>query len=191
MQHEFRASENIVVGGESRETVWFLRRGWARIRVYSPGGHEATSGILGPGEVFGYASIFGGKHYQCTLIAMTSVDAVAVPAASFEGWLRHDARAACRVIEILARQLLESKRLNAINAERASLRLQLTLAWLSRKFGCEIPATRSLLAELTGLRPETCSRMLSGLRRRGVISVAPRLVKVLRPDLLVSEPARS
>jgi CRP/FNR family transcriptional regulator len=188
---EFRASENLVVVGEPRAMVWFLHRGWARIRVYSPGGREATSGILGPGDVFGYANFFGGQTYQCTLTAMTDVSAVGVHAAAFEQWLRNDARAACRVIEILARQLLESTRLNAINAERASMRLQLTLAWLSKKFGPEIPATRSLLADLTGLRAETCSRVLSALRRRGVLRVAPRLVKVLRPDRLLPNPKRS
>ena len=190
-ERKFRASESVVVAGEPRAKVWFLRHGWARIRVYSPGGREATSGILGPGDVFGYANFFGGETYQWTLTAMTEVSAVGVSAHAFELWLRNDARSACRVIEILAGQLLESTRLNAINAERASVRLQLTLAWLSQKFGLEIPATRHLLADLTGLRPETCSRELAALRRRGVLRVAPRLVKVLRPDRLAPNPKRS
>lgn len=188
---EFRARENLAIDGEARAMVWFVRCGWTHIRIYSPGGREATIGILGPGEVFGYANIFGGETYQSTLTALTDVSAVGVPTTEFERWLRSDARAACRVIEILGRQLVESARLNAINAEKAPVRLQLTLGWLSRKFGAEIPATRSLLAELTGLRAETCSRMLSALRRRGVLRVAPRLIKVVRPDRLVPSMKRS
>jgi CRP-like cAMP-binding protein len=139
----------------------------------------------------GAAGDFGRASYPYTVTALTDASVVGVPAAAFERWLAADAGAACRVAGILSRRLLETAQLRAINAERAPLRLRLTLHWLSRKIGPRIPATRALLADLTGLRAETCSRVLSGLRRRGALRVSPGLVHILRPEALAGSSIRS
>lgn len=182
--------ENLIVAGEPRTKVWFIRSGWVRVIVHSAGGHETTAAIAGPGEILGCAAYFGLAIAPCTVTAMSGVEAVSVPAIAFERWLKTDALAACRLIAILGRRLSESGSLKAINAERAPLRVRLTLGWLARKFGSEIPATRAMLADLTGLRAETCSRVLSDLRRRGVLTVSPGRIRVLRREDLDEAPAR-
>lgn len=176
--------ETLLVVGEPRDKIWFLRSGWVVVRTHSPAGHEATTALIGPGEIVGCAAYFGLETYPCTVTALTEVTALGASAPGFERWLESDARAACRMIAVLGGRLRESTTLKAINAERAPVRLRLTLDWLARKFGPEIPATRALLADLTGLRAETCSRVLSTLRRRGVLRVSPGRVSVLRPEAL-------
>jgi|GEM_PF-4282747 len=185
-----KAGQTLIMVGEPLTKVWFLRSGWARLLVHSPAGHEATTTIIGPGEMLGYLGGAGTATSPCTAAALTDATAVSFLSSAFERWLRSDARAACRVIDVLARRLSESARLKAINAERAETRLQLTLGWLAEKFGPDIPATRSLLADLTGLRAETCSRALSTLRRRGVLDVFPGLIRVLQPRRLGRERGR-
>jgi CRP/FNR family transcriptional regulator len=178
-----RPGEDLFNEGEPRERAWFLREGWVRMRVHSNGGHEATAVILGPGELCGDSPLRGAT-YACTVTALTEAAAVSVPAGAFESFLRSDARAALHLAECMSDRVLELAKLKAINGERAPLRLTLTLAWLARKIGPRLPATRALLADLTGLRPETCSRALSGLRRKGLVRVSPRLVHVLQPAKL-------
>lgn len=173
--------EDLFQAGETRERAWFVLSGWLRIRVHSPGGHESTVGLLGPGEMCGAGGNFGQSIYPYTATALTDATVAGISSAAFERWLSHDARAAAAVVDILAARLLETVQLRAINAERADVRLSLTLRWLSGKLGPRIPATRALLADLTGLRAETCSRVLSGLRRRGILRVSPRLIQVLKP----------
>lgn len=189
-ESRFRARDDLFTFGERREKIWFVREGWVRTRVHSPAGQEATS-IFSVGDVLGCWSNLGLETYPYSASAITDAEVLSVPAAAFERWLRSDARAACRMIEILDRRLHESMAMRAINAERAAVRLSLTLGLLAEKFGPKIPATRTLLADLTGLRPETCSRMLSILRRRGVLRVSPRRIEVLRPERLTNGPDRS
>jgi CRP-like cAMP-binding protein len=188
--HSIFAGENLVTVGESRARVWFLRSGWTQIRAHSPAGHVSTVTIVGPGENLGCLSYFGLDTSPTTITALTDVSAVCVPTSAFERWLRSDAAAACKVLEAAGERLLESTLLKTINAERASIRLPLTLSWLYRKFGPDIPATRALLADLTGLRPETCSRALSDLRRRRILTVAPKRIRVLNREKLDAIPKR-
>jgi CRP/FNR family transcriptional regulator, anaerobic regulatory protein len=175
--------EDLFTEGEPRSRTWFLRSGWVRMRVHSKGGHEATAVILGPGELCAAAPL-SSQSYACTITALTEAEASGVPAHSFEALLKTDARAALRMAECMAARVQEIAQLKAINGERAALRLTLTLAWLCRKIGPRLPATRALLADLTGLRAETCSRALSGLRRKGIVRVSPRVVHVLQPAKL-------
>lgn len=184
-----RAGEDLFVEGDPPSKAWFVRAGWVRIRVHSPGGHEATIVLLGPGEFCGAVEEEGAAQpYAVT--ALTDAETVGVPAAAFRAWLREDARAAARLAEMLGRRLLETARLKAINAERADVRVALTLGWLARKVGPRIPATRALLADLTGLRAETCSRVLSALRRKGALRVSPGVIEVLQPERLEPPPER-
>lgn len=178
-----RPGEDLFTEGEPRNRVWFLRSGWVRMRVHSTGGHEATAVILGPGELCAAAPL-GRPAYACTITALTECSAAGVPAPAFEAFLRVDVRAALRMAECMAARVQEIAQLKAINGERAALRLTLTLSWLCRKIGPRLPATRALLADLTGLRAETCSRALSELRRKGVVRVSPRVVHVLQPAKL-------
>lgn len=178
-----RPGEDLFTEGEPRQRTWFLREGWVRLRVHSNGGHEATAVVLGPGELCAVSPV-SGDTYACTVTALTEAAAMGFPAPAFEAFLRSDARAALRLAECMSERVLELARLKAINGERAPLRLTLTLAWLARKIGPRVPATRALLADLTGLRAETCSRALSGLRRKGLVRVSPRLVHVLQPSKL-------
>ena len=184
-----KAGEDLFHSGDARTHAWFVRSGSLRIRVHSPGGHESTVELLGAGEMCTAAACFGRATYPHGATALTDATAVGVPTSGFERWLQNDARASWRVAETLGRRQLETSLLRAINAEQAPMRLKLTLSWLSRKFGPRIPATRSLLADLTGLRPETCSRALSVMRRHGLIRVSPGLILVLRADELGTMPA--
>lgn len=179
-----KAGEDLFLSGDPRTHAWFVRSGWLRIRVHSPAGHESTVEVLGPGEMCGAAGCFGRATYPHGATALTDATAVGVATAAFERWVHGDARASWRMADILGRRLLDTMLLRAINAEQAPVRLRLTLSWLSRKFGPRIPATRSLLADLTGLRAETCSRALSEMRRRGIIRVSPGLIQILRADEL-------
>lgn len=178
-----RPGEDLFIEGEPRSRVWFLKSGYVRMRVHSTGGHEATAVILGPGELCAAAPL-SRPTYTCTVTALTEAAACGAPIQAFEAFLKGDARAALRLAECMAARVHEISQLKAINGERAALRLTLTLAWLTRKIGPRLPATRALLADLTGLRAETCSRALSDLRRKGVVRVSPGFVHVLQPAKL-------
>lgn len=178
-----KPGEDLFAEGEPRNRVWFLRAGWVRMRVHSHGGHEGTAVILGPGELCAAAPL-NSLTYRCTITALTDAVAMGVPAPAFEAFLRGDAGASFRMAVCMAARVQEIAQLKAINGERAALRLTLTLAWLCRKIGPRLPATRALLADLTGLRAETCSRALSLLRRKGIVRVSPRVVLVLQPARL-------
>lgn len=175
------AGQELFEAGAPREMVWFSRRGWLRTRAHSHNGFEATVELVGPGEMFGGASTPGLASYPCSAFALGEAEAVGVPARAFERWLARHPQAALAVARSLGRRLVELGRLKAINSEPSASRVRHVLAWLSERFGRRVPASRALLSDLTGLRPETCSRALSALRRRGLVRAARGEVELLGP----------
>ena len=178
------AGAELFSSGDQRQQVWFVRSGWIQMTLADASGLEATVELAGKGRMVGYATDFKHATHFCTARAMTDSVVVGVPVRAFEHWATRDPKAAGRVIDGLNVRLVDAFELKVIGSEPSPRRLRLVLLWLHRRFGAKLPITRGLLADLTGLRPETCSRGLSALRRRGVLRVLPRVVEVLKPDAL-------
>lgn len=70
LRHVRRAAY-IVRADTPAEGVFFVRSGQVRVFLLADSGHETTNAILGPGELFGVASLLGFSAYRVFAEALT------------------------------------------------------------------------------------------------------------------------
>lgn len=185
-EREFRRGDTICFAGQARDAAWIVESGWVRVLLPSADG-ETTAEILGPGDLFGCPGC-SSKVFTCTVVALTAVRATGYPALNLERFLHARPDAVRRLTEMMGVRVQEVAFLKSVGEERADRRIPLVLEWLRKKFGDDMPVTRELLADLCGLRRETCSRSLGGLKRKGILALASGRIQMLRPAAAAPAP---
>ena len=164
--------------------------------------------ILGPGDLLGEEAFFAGGAYSAYARALEPTDYCFFPGEEFTEFLHRHPAAALRLLEKLADAVKRYQRmLVEIAYEKGEERLARLLLELAHKAGPGRPApgrvidlglTRTELAELLGLRPETTIRILHRWQAEGILDVeGPRLVLLdeekltayARPSPAEKEPA--
>ncbi|MFN9661474.1 MAG: Crp/Fnr family transcriptional regulator, partial [Cyanobacteriota bacterium] len=140
-------------------------------------GEEAVLALLGPGEVCGEMACLNPMGLRSAdVITLTPCSLVLLRATPFITLLRSDAALALALAQLQAERLRESHcRFRLIGAD-APTRMLATLANLAMKTAPGASATAPIpalphreLARLSGLARETASRILSHLRKCGVL----------------------
>lgn len=143
--------------------------------------------ILGPGDLLGEEAFFAGGAYSAYARALEPTDCCFLPGEELTEFLyRHPAAALC-LLERLADAVKRYQRmLVEIAYEKGEERLARLLLELARKAEPGRPApgqvidlglTRTELAELLGLRPETTIRILHRWQAEGILDIeGPKLI---------------
>src|SRR4051812_37659568 len=76
----FRPSTFLLLAGAPASKVYLLRSGQVRVSVPTEPGREATTAILGPGQLVGLAALLGQPVYHSFVRAITPVEAWSTPA---------------------------------------------------------------------------------------------------------------
>lgn len=148
--------------------------------------------ILGPGDLLGEEAFFTGGTYSAYARALEPTDYCFFPGQEFVKFLSRHPVAALRLLEKLADAVKEYQRmLVEIAYEKGEERLARLLLDLARKAPpapkpeegeergrvIDLGLTRTELAELLGLRPETTIRILHRWQAEGVLNIeGPRLI---------------
>jgi CRP-like cAMP-binding protein len=190
LTHRPRAAGTyLYVEGAAPERVWFIKRGAVALsRRLGDGSRESvTWAVRRTGQYVGIEAFARLPYADSARLVCDSL-LCATDLASFERWMRADARHANSVLsEVVASQWNDTPRRagadgNAV--ERAA-------AWILEE--CEHPSevtlSRREIAHLLGMLPETLSRALASLARRGAIEVTRRDV-VIRDARLLAECAQ-
>lgn len=148
--------------------------------------------ILGPGDLVGEEAFFAGGTYSAYARALEPTDCCFLPGRDFMEFLSRYPAAAFRLLERLADAVKEYQRmLVEIAYEKGEERLARLLLDLAHKAPpapkpeegeergrvIDVGLTRTELAELLGLRPETTIRILHRWQAEGVLAIeGPRLI---------------
>lgn len=164
-----------------------------RIKVYklSLEGKEQVLHLFGAGEVFGEVPVFAGGNYPAHAQAMEDSRLLFFPRESFVGLLRDEMGLALNMLAVLSRRLRQFTRLiEDLSLKEVPGRLAAYLLLLSsRQDGAdlvELDISKGLLASVLGTIPETLSRILNRMSRRGLIEVECRHITILDRDTLVN-----
>lgn len=164
----------LFVEGEACTGFYLLEEGRVRLWKAGPGGEASTLAVVGPGESFAEAAMFGGGVFPATAEALEAGKAAFLPRGPFLALLRTDPELCLQVIE---GQALWLRRLT-VTLERATGHsgADRLLDWLREaaqgRRTLRLPMAKKVLAEQLGMSPETLSRHLRALQERGVIQVA-------------------
>lgn len=184
----YRAGEFIYRYGENATSLFVVASGTAKLIRPSVHGQEVMLNILGPGEGCGTLGILGQAVYPDSAVALTDACALEIPARAFQEAMGRQPRLALAVLdEVLHRLDQAQETIRRLSADNVEQRVAAALLVLADKLGdsqgekiaLEVPLTRTDLAALTGMTPETVSRVMSRLRDDGIVDTGRRWTTIL------------
>lgn len=191
----YAAGETIYQVGQPARTLCVLASG--RVKLVRPtlDGRDVLVDVVTPGGLFGTLQSLGEPHYPDTAQALTVSCALRMSAEAFREVLHAYPAVALTVLDDLAGRLEQAHQsLRHRSGGSVTQRVAATLLALADKVGqphdgatlLQLPLTRADLAAMTGTTTESVSRVLSTLRREGVLSTGRRWTAILDRDRLAA-----
>lgn len=177
---EARRGEVIAQRGEQMPGLVALASGLAKLSLRGARGREDVVRLLGAGDSFGLAAALLDRPCPVDLVALAPCVVVTVPPLPLQRMLDHDAAFARHATRALAERLLGL--LGDLETSLQQNGLQRLAHYLDAHAQAErvrLPATKTTIAALLGVKKETLSRMLHELAASGVVRVAGREVAIL------------
>ena len=169
-ERALRAGEFAFWEGDPPDRFYLVARGRVKVLKHSSLGKEFIIAFFGPGEMFGEVAVFQNRPYPASAQATTGTRALGIKRQDMLLFLGRRPEVAVRIIGVLGQRLREAQsRLRDIAGERVEQRIAGTLLMLSSKLGTSLPFTRQEIADMTGTTTETAIRVMSRLRKKGVI----------------------
>jgi CRP-like cAMP-binding protein len=164
--------------GDVAEHLFKVESGALRVVRLLPDGRRYIINFLMPGDYFGLADA---KHYSNSVEAVSDARVIRYSRRSFEAMVESDARVGQRFFFVMSKELSAAQnRLVLLGRKTALERLAAFLLVMAnaqpgdRRPGAreiDLPMSRSDVADYLGLRIETISRILTALRKQGVIAL--------------------
>jgi CRP-like cAMP-binding protein len=162
--------------GDSSVRFWVVSEGQVKIVKYGEGGKEIVVEVISPGEVFGGATMLI-PDQPATAFALSDVTTLSLALDDYRRLLAEHPAVAVRVIELLGERMQGFIRMRALAGERVERRVAHILLKLAHKFGqkteegvvIRASLTRQDIAELADTTVETAIRVMSRLRKAGIV----------------------
>lgn len=192
-RRRYRKGENIFHAGDLGDTIHFLTKGRAAVRVSTPMGEIATLTVLGPDDFFGEQALLAPDSLRtASVVALEPVETMALHYRDFNELRENDPRVDRLLIAVLAAQV---RRLTVQVVEAlylpADVRVVRRLHDLTGLYGSatasstiEILITQEDLATMAGTTRPTANRVLQDLAAAGVIELHRSRIAVIDRTLL-------
>ena len=191
------AGDQLFTAGELADHLYVLAAGQAKLSQPTPSGQEVVVDLLTPGDLFGALRILGQPVYPETALALTTTCALMIDAHSFREILAEHPQVALRVLDDVAGRLAQARSdVGQQSTSTVARRVATTLLRLADKLGQErsgnrgtllqLPLSRADLAGMVGSTEESVSRVMSRLRKDGIIDSGRRWTAVLDRDRLAA-----
>ena len=166
----FKAGEYLFWEGDTPAHFYVVASGRVKVLKHSSLGKEFVVAFFGPGEIFGEVAVFEERPYPASAQAVSDTELLGIGKDRFVAFLSSHPEVSLRIINMLGGRLRDAQnRLNALAGERAEQRVAKTLLMLSSKLGQSLPFTRQEIADMSGTTIETTIRVMSRMKRGGII----------------------
>lgn len=192
------AGDMIYRTGDEANNLFLVASGTVKLLRTSARGQDVITNILGPGEGFGALGFLDEPTYPDSAEAMTVACVLEVSTDLFKEFTARYPRLTLTVLaEVLHRFEQAQQTIRRLSADNAKQRIAAALLSLADKLGAardgslalELPLTRVDVASLTGLTPETVSRVMSRLCDDGIVDTGRRWTIILNRSRLAAEAA--
>lgn len=182
----------------STERVYLVKEGRVRLSQVSPQGHEVTTAVLGPGQLFGLGSLFGKSSEATQAEPIQDSYICDAGAQDFLQMLAKHPLMMARVMMAMAKQIvhlqetLESVVSQPVAGRLAALVVSMLDQGEQMPEGVLLPPTsHEDMGKMIGATRESVSRTLSDWRRHDIISnrgrrILVRKLRVLRDHAVAS-----
>ncbi len=178
-----RKGERIFSEGDDGTGFYVIVAGRVKIFKVSADGKEQILHLFGPGESFGEVSVFTGQGFPADAVTAAQTTLLFFPRMAFSALIQRDPALALNMLAQLSRRLMQFAGLiEDLSLKEVPGRLAKYLLFLSDKDGeggVELDVSKGQLASLLGTIPETLSRILAKMNRRGLIRSRGAQIRII------------
>ncbi len=185
-----KRNETLFEQGDEASRFFLVRSGQIMLFQTSPEGNEKVVDIIGPGQTFAEAVMFmDGKRYPVNARATGSSELFYFENKAFTEQL-HKSNALCFAMMAdmstrLKGLLTEISELTIYNAKHRLISYLLGhINDLQDQPTVKLTATKSMIASRLSITPETFSRIMSKLKKEGLINIEDETITLIQPDKL-------
>lgn len=185
-----KRNEMLFEQGDDASRFFLVRSGQIMLFQTSPEGNEKVVDIIGPGQTFAEAVMFmEGNRYPVNARATGNTELFYFDNKAFIEQL-HKSNALCFVMMAdmstrLKGLLTEISELTIYNAKHRLISYLLGhINDLQEQPTVKLTATKSMIASRLSITPETFSRIMSKLKKEGLITIEDETITLVQPDKL-------
>jgi len=176
----FSKGEFIFLEGDTSDFCCVVQEGRVKLFKESFSGKVFTVKVAGRGDTLHAVVLFEEKPRWASAQAMDEVTLLCIKKEEFLSFVTNRLSILMKIIGILGEQAHSAhERLIDMVGERAEQRLLNVLNMLSSKFGTILSFTSEELADLAGTTTETTIRVMSQLKKSGLISSSRGKILIL------------
>lgn len=194
-QREFAPGDAIHRAGNPAARLSLVAAGMVKVARPTIDGQDVVIDILHPGDYFGSLGQLGDAAYADDATAQTHCCILSTTAGEFQSLLSRYPPVALATLDLVAGRLRAAhETIEQLSAYPVQRRLASMLLHLSERTeadrvappAVELPFSRQDLADMTGATVETVSRVLSTLRRQGIIDSGRGWIAILDRDRIAA-----
>lgn len=189
----FRAGDYIWHHGEPDQRVMFIEQGFVKAARRNREGVSRTYGLYGPGDSMGIFAIWAGMKYPTDAVAMNDgMTAIFIDTDAMLKFAEKYPRLAGPLrIEIGHFTEAFIRKIEIVSAGTVPQRLAVLMSQLIDRYGVDkkgvkarlpIALTLEQISEIVGVRLETVTRVMSGWKRQGWLTIDARGFHFARLD---------
>ena len=183
-EKHYAKGETIFRTGEPADAVCIVKEGRVHLMKFLDGGQASTTCVMTTGETFCCLPALDRKPYPVDAVAAVDSTVVRIPTSAFHELLEKNPVFLQASLCLFCDRLRQVEHKSCMVYESVERRLAQSLLTLSKKFGPTIPLTKHELAELANTTVETTIRILSRLKKQGVIRSSRGSTTITKPDQL-------
>jgi CRP-like cAMP-binding protein len=187
----FKKGQIIYHEGMRVNGIYCLHGGIAKVTKLGPKGKDQILKFMQPGDLAGYRSMVSNEPMAGSLVAHTEVRACFIPKEIFLSTLRENPAFSLDLLKESCHELGEWGKIVTHMAQKSvKERLAELLLLLQATFGTtedgvmDIQLTREELANMVGTATESLIRLLSELKKDGIIESSGKKIKILNISAL-------
>lgn len=186
--YEYKKGETIFMNGDAAHSLFFINKGAVKMYQTTESGKELLTGLFGSGEFIGQLSLLGDKStYIETATTVENTEVYKIPKEDFIKLLYQNRDISRKFIKMVSNDLIKvQEQLIDIAFSPVRQRVAKALLELDKKnviYSSEnqgINIAREDFASMIGTATETAIRMLTELKKEGLITTVSRRKIVLK-----------
>ncbi|WP_336893202.1 Crp/Fnr family transcriptional regulator [Flavicella sp.] len=181
----FKKGDVIFKEGMMLNGVYCISKGKCKLTKLSPNGKEQIVKFIKTGDMLGYRSVLGEEPVNLSVVALEDMDACFIPKKDIFDSIQHNKDFSKDMFKVVCSDLKEANSTIADMAQKTVReRLADTLLFLDETFGedkegnIDIKLSREEIANVIGTATESAIRLLSDLKKEGVICLMGKKIKI-------------
>jgi len=183
-EKRYAKGETIFRAGQPSDAVCVVKEGRVHLMHFQESGAASTTCVMTAGETFCCLPALDGQPYPVDAIAAADAVVVRIPTSAFQALLKRNPAFLEDSLCLFCDRLRQVEHKGCVMHDPVERRLAEALVSLQKKFGDRIPLTKQELAELANTTVETTIRILSRLKKQGVVRSSRGSTTIVKPERL-------